>query len=116
MTIQEQIKLRFEQLAEQTQKIPMPPGYPILPDESIAPFYAWASSALNVIQGVFGKDSSHYQHLETELVFISGNTLSLSRLEACRGIFLGAKSDVDGGYIFNLQALLPSTLYAVRKF
>jgi hypothetical protein len=61
MTVQEQIKNRFAELAEQGQRIPLrrsSSGSYSLADH--APFYAWVSSALNLVQGVFGKDSPHY--------------------------------------------------------
>jgi|GEM_PF-3872343 len=100
--IQDQVKLRFEQLAEQAQKIPfVRTDYSHCADQKS--FYAWASSALNLIQGVFDKDSSHYERLHAEVARISNNYIDEDHLNACRGVFLGAKSDVDGEYLFNLQ-------------
>ena len=103
-TIQDQVKLRFVQLAEQSNKIPlnMSPRSNIKTADQ-ASFYAWASSALNLVQGVFGKDSPHYERLHVEIDRISNNFIEEKHLNACRGLFLGAKSDVDGGYLFNLQ-------------
>jgi len=99
--IQEHIKSRFEQLAEQAKKIPL-----IGKNRNLAEhqsFYAWVSSALNLIQGVFGKDSPHYERLQAEVTGISNNYIDEYHLNSCRGLFLGAKSDIDGGYLFNLQ-------------
>ena len=67
-------------------------------------FYAWATSALHAIQGVFGKESPHYQRFEQEMKSISNNYVWDRKLETFRGVFLGAKSDVDGGHLFALQA------------
>jgi len=98
MTIQEQVKLRFAELAEQAQRIPLrrdSNGNFSTADQ--ASFYAWASSALNLVQGVFGKDSPHYERLHAEIDQIISNFIEEKHLNACRGLFLGAKSDVDGG-------------------
>lgn len=103
-TIQEQVKLRFVQLAEQAQKIPVHRNsHSNVSTADQTSFYAWASSALNLVQGVFGKDSPHYERLHAEIDRIVNNFIAEKHLNACRGLFLGAKSDVDGGYLFNLQ-------------
>ncbi|MDO8355033.1 MAG: hypothetical protein Q7U76_01410 [Nitrospirota bacterium] len=62
-------------------------------------FYAWATSALNAIQGVFGKESSHSERFELEMKSISNNFVWERKIETLRGVFLGAKSDVDGGHL-----------------
>jgi hypothetical protein len=95
-TIQDAVKKRFNELAEQAQNITMLKGY----SQKIADhklFYTWASSALNLIYGVFGKDSPHYERLYAEINGITNNYISEFHLNACQGLFLGAKSDVDGG-------------------
>lgn len=74
-------------------------------------FYAWATSALNAIQGVFGKDSPHYTRFEVELSRISNNYVWQNQLDSFRGIFLGAKSDVDGGYLFDVQATFSGEIF-----
>ena len=74
-------------------------------------FYAWATSALNAIQGVFGKESPHYQRFEQEMKSISNNFVWDRKLDTFRGIFLGAKSDVDGGHLFALQASFSGEIF-----
>lgn len=101
--IQNQIKARFEQLAKDAEQISVRGDQHSRYADSRL-FYAWASSALNVIQGVFGKDSPHYERLNAEIVRINNNYVDPDHLDACRGIFLGAKSDVDGGFVFTLEA------------
>ena len=111
MTIHEQIKLRFDQLAQQAQTLPVHTLKNTSQVADVQPFYVWASSALNVIQGVFGKESSHYEHLNTKLTLVTNNYVSKDHLDACRGIFLGAKSDVDGGHVFNLQTAVSGEVF-----
>lgn len=74
-------------------------------------FYAWISSALNVIQGVFGKASPHYERLNAEVETIHHNYVSERRLNACRGIFLGAKSDVDAEFVFRLETSITGEVF-----
>lgn len=111
--IQHQIKLRFEQLSEQGEKIPLRStgGGSRSRYAEAQPFYAWASSALNLVQGVFGKDSPHYERLHAEIACINNNYVDERHLNACRGIFLGAKSDVDGGHLFDLQASFSGEIF-----
>jgi hypothetical protein len=101
-SIKDQVKLRFYQLADQANKISLYQGaYGMYADQQS--FYSWISSALNLLQGVFGKDSSHYERLHAEVVRITNNAIDEYHLNACRGIFLGAKSDIDGEFLFNLH-------------
>ncbi|HJX31434.1 MAG TPA: DUF4145 domain-containing protein [Thermodesulfobacteriota bacterium] len=109
--IQEQVKRRFEDLSKQAQQIPLQGNQEIGRYAAPQAFYAWASSALSVIQGVFGKDSPYYVRLETETAGIHGNYVSEDQLGACRGIFQGAKSDVDGGYLFDLQTSFSGEIF-----
>ena len=74
--IQEQVKRRFEDLSKQTQQIPLQGNQEIGRYAAPQAFYAWASSALNVIQGVFGKNSAYYVRLETEIAGIHSNYVS----------------------------------------
>jgi HEPN domain-containing protein len=59
---------------------------------------------MNAIRGVFGQDSPHYQRFEHEMSSITNNMVWERKLYSLRGIFLGAKSDVDGGHLFMLEA------------
>ncbi|MFI5398901.1 MAG: DUF4145 domain-containing protein [Candidatus Binatia bacterium] len=107
--IQEQVVKRFAELAAQAQQIPLRDREQ--PWAEPEPFYAWAASALNVIQGVFGKESPHYLRLESELSSVKNNYVSERQFKACRGIFLGAKSDIDGGYLFDVQTTFSGEIF-----
>ena len=77
-------------------------------------FYAWSSSALNAIEGAFGVSSAHAQNFRKELAGISNNLVWERKFQSIRGIFLGAKTDVDGGYIFDLQRSMSGEI-SVRR-
>lgn len=110
--IQEQVVKRFEELATQAQQIPLITGRNnTTPQASHQHFYAWATSALHAIQGVFGKESPHYIRFEAELSRITHNQVWQNHLSSFKGIFLGAKSDVDGGYLFDIQATFSGEIF-----
>lgn len=107
--VAESIKNRFSELADQAREIPLYGA-----DRDVAKpegFYAWSSSALHLIKAVFGIESSHYERLNSEISVITNNYVDERKREACIGIFLGAKSDVDGGHIFTLQASVTGELF-----
>lgn len=108
--IAEHIVQRFAELEAQCRAIP-------LRDDGSGPFadpeqfYAWATSSLNAIQAVFGKESPHSARFEKEMASISNNFIWDRKFESFRGIFLGAKSDVDGGYVFSLQTSFSGEIF-----
>jgi hypothetical protein len=108
-TIQEQVVRRFGELANQANSIRVVGGS--APYADFQSFYTWVSSALNIIQGVFGKDSPHFVRLDAEVSRVQNNYVPERQLHACRGIFLGAKSDVDGGYLFNVQTSFTGEIF-----
>lgn len=74
-------------------------------------FYAWAGSALNALQGAFGVESPHYVNFQKELSSVQNNFVWDEKFASIRGIFLGAKSDVDGGYLFDVQKAISGELF-----
>ena len=103
---------RFKELETQVRAIRMQPwsggGESFADPEQ---FYAWASSALAAIQTSFGADSPHYVNFQKEMAAISNNYVWKNLFNSIRGIFLGAKSDIDRGYIFDLQRSMSGELF-----
>jgi hypothetical protein len=97
---------RFEQLAEQGARVPLQGRDEHQRWAESQAFYAWSSSALNLLHGVFGRDSPHYERLLAEVERIQNNYVNEDHLKSCLGVFLGAKSDADGGFVFRVQATL----------
>lgn len=60
----------------------------------------WSTSAQNLIQAVFGKTSPHYENFTQAFKDCRGYDQDVLAL---RGIFLSAKDDFDGGYVFNVD-------------
>ena len=102
---------RFEQLANQGASVPLRGNDPRQRWAENQEFYAWSSSALHLLHNVFGKDSPHYERLQAEVMRIQGSYVGEDHLKACLGIFLGAKSDVDGGFLFSVQTTISGEIF-----
>jgi hypothetical protein len=74
-------------------------------------FYAWSGSALTAIEAAFGESSSHAKRFKVEIESVYNNSVWSTKLQSILGIFLGAKSDLDGGHIYNLQKSLTGELF-----
>jgi hypothetical protein len=60
----------------------------------------WATSAQNLILAVFGNSSPHYKNFVKSYEGCHGNEFGVNTLNA---IFLSAKEDFEGGYIFDVD-------------
>ena len=111
-TIQETIKKRFDDLEAKSQNIRL---FKTENEEEAhthpATFYDWAVSVMEAIYEAFGKESPHYQRFETEMNSISNNFIGGRKLDTFIGIFHGAKSDIDHGYLINIQNALSGEIY-----
>lgn len=68
----------------------------------------WATSALNIIGAASGKDSAHYNNFKT--LYEKANGWE-SDLESMKGVFLAAKADFEGGYLFQLEATISGEIF-----
>lgn len=74
-------------------------------------FAKWATSCLNLLERVFGKDGSHYRNF----VKIHEKCEPLVYpvpFERIRGILEAAKEDFEGGYLFKLESLVTAEVFA----
>ena len=112
MIVLDQIKERFAQLERQGNGISFQPGdrgdYRYADARS---FFSWQSSALSLVREVFGSTSPHYERFDAVVKLIGGNLVNERMVETCRGIFEGAKADVDGGYLFRVQAAVSGEVF-----
>ena len=109
--IHDQVAKRFSELAAQIKSIRLVNANTDNVQADPEQFYAWATSALNAIRGVFGEDSPHYLNFQHEMSGISNNYVWQQKLNSIRGIFLGVKSDVDGGHLFQLQTSFTGEIF-----
>jgi len=107
--LQEKITTRFDELTDAANRIPL--SGERSRHANAQAFYAWAASVLSLFHGVFGDNSPHYLRFSAEITSIDRNYISERQFEACHGIFLGAKSDFVGGYLFNIEKSVSGELF-----
>jgi hypothetical protein len=110
MKLSEQLSARFQELEKQANEIQLKPGS--RPSETVVEkseaFHTWASSALHLVSSVFGENSSHFVNLSQAYRKYLGYA---AEFHVARGIFLAAKSDYDGGYLFDLEATVAGEIF-----
>ena len=60
----------------------------------------WATSAQSLILAVYGEHAPHYQNFLSSFGSCSGYDHDVDEL---KGLFLSAKEDFEGGYVFNVD-------------
>jgi len=101
MPLNEIFQRRFDELEEQYKRIPWRSNY--RGSGQSAPsgaWHKWATSALNIIRAVFGENSPHYGHFVSGIEKCHGYDYEVDVLH---GVFLSAKEDFEGGYVFNVD-------------
>jgi hypothetical protein len=68
----------------------------------------WATSALNLIRSSCGEASPHYENFKDRYDHARGWE---SDVEAMKGVFLAAKADFEGGYLFQLEATISGEIF-----
>ena|SRR5882672_8807343 len=108
MTLSEDLPKRFQELAAQGLHVLLTRDEDGVQSVDTESFQRWASSAMHLVAAVFGEDSPHYRNLSKAYDAYSGWPSSLA---AMRGIFLAAKSDYEGGYLFRVEATLSGEIF-----
>ena len=99
---------RFTELEQVFKDIPFRSSGP---DSSFAPdgqWRKWATSAQNLILAVFGELSPHYKNFINEYAHCQGYDNQVKSLLA---IFLSAKEDYQGGYVFNVDLRISGEVF-----
>ncbi|WP_129777489.1 DUF4145 domain-containing protein [Peristeroidobacter soli] len=63
-------------------------------------WHRWATSVQNLVLAVFGEASPHYKNFVTVYEKCSGSDYEV---ETLRAVFLSAKEDFEGGYVFDVD-------------
>lgn len=110
MNINEQIRKRFAELETHGLAIPVKRAAYGEGADSVDPetFQRWASSAMHVVASVFGEQSPHYRNLEAAYKEFRGYAYDVPPV---RGVFLAAKSDYDGGYLFSIESAISGEIF-----
>ncbi|HMM51469.1 MAG TPA: DUF4145 domain-containing protein [Burkholderiaceae bacterium] len=100
--INTQFARRFNELADSFAALQFHPNGGGMPGLHVktGDWNRWATSAQSLILAVYGKGSPHYENFAQAMNSCSGYDHDVLAL---RGIFLSAKDDFDGGYVFNVD-------------
>lgn len=71
----------------------------------------WSTSALNLLEKVFGRDSVPFQKLKSLDEMRGTSSLSSDKFEEARGIFKGALSDYEAGFYTSLSTTISGELF-----
>jgi hypothetical protein len=71
-------------------------------------FNKWATSVLSVLSHIFGEDSVHFKQFAYASRTPGGG---IPEIKKCFGIFLAAKEDYAGGYLFKLDSLIAADVF-----
>lgn len=71
-------------------------------------YQRWATSVLSVLSRIFGEQSVHYRQFEVVHRDFGGWDTDFQK---CWGIFLAAKDDYEGGFLFNHDSLVAADVF-----
>jgi hypothetical protein len=93
---------RFDELAQSFTKLEFHPNGGGMSGTNVktGDWMRWATSAQSLVRAVYGEDAPHYTNFVTAMQKCSGYDYDVLAL---RGIFLAAKDDFDGGFVFNVD-------------
>jgi hypothetical protein len=107
---------RFDELAAKADAVAASRVHDFTSDEGVpyfkipeAQMMGWVTNVQNLLERIFGKDSVHVQRF-VEAVGHSGGWES--GFQTCRAIFLAAREDFEGGYLFNVRSLAKAEVLA----
>ena len=96
------VRRRFRELAEKAERLaaarqPTDSDSFTIP---AAPFYERVTNVQNLLARAFGQESVHYQNF---VRFANRFTCSEAEFANCRAVFVAAREDYEGGYLFNIR-------------
>ena len=108
MNVSDQIKKRFMELHAQMggMRVTHEEG---VPRTAHTDLHQWATSVLSLLFRVFGQDTAHYSNFKHAYDHCQNGYPS--EVEPMKGVFLPAKADYEGGYLFNLTAAVSGEIF-----
>src|SRR5947207_4124420 len=105
MALDPVVTRRFRELAEKADAVIKKKEFAFTATDSrkqyfripSAPFKEWGTNVLNLLQRTFGEQSVQYRQFVTNY---NNFREWESEFEDCRSIFVAAREDYDGGYLF----------------
>jgi len=110
MKIEEGILQRFRDLQIEAHKMPTKSISNLFLVERLH-WGKWSTSALNLLEKVFGEDSVPFQKLKKLDDMREGRGLVIDKFEEARGIFDGAFREYETGFFTSLSAAISGELF-----
>jgi hypothetical protein len=97
------VRRRFTELAEKAERLaaarePTDSDSFTIP---AAPFYEWVTNVQSLLARACGQESVHYQNF---IRLANRFTSYEAEFANCRAVFVAAREDYEGGYLFNVRA------------
>lgn len=109
MPVLEQIKRRFIELDTHCQSLRLEHSeYDSTGCYPMEQWQQWATSVQNILRAAFGENSPQYENFQTAYGHCRGYQ---EEFNALKGIFLGAKSDYEGGYVFSIEQSISGEIF-----
>ena len=108
MSIDDRVIKRFEELEQERKQMrfgQMSSGGRYVIGEN---WQKWATSVLSLLQRVFTEESVHFQNLQTIYKKFDGSEYSFNKAS---GVFLAAKTDYKGGYLFTVESAISGEIF-----
>jgi hypothetical protein len=108
------VRRRFRELAEKAERLAAARQGTDSDSFTIpaAPFYEWVTNVQNLLARAFGQESVHYQNF---IRFANRFTSYEAEFANCRAVFVAAREDYEGGYLFNVRAAAKAEALAAAK-
>ena len=107
LKIRADIVKRFAELEHEMQTLEIIKG-DFGPHVEEVKWQKWASRVIAVLDSTFSRDSRYSQNFEVAYKNCRGYA---SEIEPLKGIFLGAKDDIDAGYLHSVETLLSGEFF-----
>lgn len=101
---------RFRELQEQSESLPFHRSGEGMSGSHVPTgvWQKWATSVQNLIRAAIGEDSPHFTNFTSALENCAGYD---DDVKALQGIFLSAKEDFEGGYIFDVDLRISGEIF-----
>ncbi len=108
MKLDPRVQKRFKELEEAAEQVRMFKSEDLDEYVETESWQRWSTSVLNLFSTAFGPTSVHFQNFKKIHDGFYGYP---SEFQAARGIFMAAKEDYEGGYIFSLEKAISGEIF-----
>jgi Domain of unknown function (DUF4145) len=108
MKLDPRIQARFHELEEAVSKVKVVKSHDWMDYVESETWQKWSTNVLNLLNTAFSSNSVHSQNFKKIYDAFKAHP---SNFEAARGVFLAAKEDYEGGYVFSLERAISGEIF-----